>query len=169
MKIRIAKTGDERSIAAVIIDTWKVAYRRILPDDFLDSLTTEKHEELFRKNIAERQETIFVLENEKNDIVGVISGGKDRAGICDCELVAIYILPAYQKLGYGKQLFKALIDDYKQKQYQSMIIWAFKDNRDREFYSKLGGIVHEERSISFAGTDYAIVGYIWQDIHTISI
>jgi len=167
MRIRTAQAGDEQSIASVIIDTWKVAYRGIVPDSFLDSLTTEKHEELFRKNIRDKTETILVLEDHEKRIVGVVSGKQDRLGTYDCELVAIYLLPDYQKRGYGKRLFKELIEKHKKNQYKSMIIWTFRDNRDRKFYEILGGSVREEKSHFFDGNEIAIVGYTWQDINEI--
>jgi len=167
MQIRTAQVGDEQSIAGVIIDTWKVAYRGIVPDSFLDSLTTEKHEELFRRNITDKTETILVLENHEKQIVGVVSGGQDRLGNYDCELVAIYILPDYQKMSYGKCLFRQLIEEHKKYQYKSMIIWTFRDNRDRNFYESLGGLVREEKPHSIDGNEIAIVGYTWQDINEI--
>lgn len=167
MKIRIAQPGDELSIANVIIATWKACYRGIVPDNFLDSLTTEKHEELFRNNIASKTETILVLENDRNQIVGMVSGGQDRSKQYDCELVAIYILPEYQKKGHGKRLFQQLIQAHKQNQFKSMIVWTFRDNRDKEFYEKLGGRVSEETIYSFADKEVALVGYTWQGINKI--
>lgn len=167
MNIRTAQAGDEQNIADVIIDTWRIAYRGIVPDIFLDSLTTEKHKELFRKNIENKTETIFVLVNHNNQIVGVVSGGVDRLGIYDCELVAIYVLPDHQKKGYGKLLFEKLIEEYKKNSFKSMIIWTFKDNKDRKFYEILGGTLSEEKSYTFSGSEVAIVGYTWQDINKI--
>ncbi|MBP2657026.1 MAG: GCN5-related N-acetyltransferase [Firmicutes bacterium] len=169
MHIRTAQAGDEQHIADVIINTWKIAYRGIVPDCFLDSLTTEKHKKLFRENIANKAETIFVLENNNKQIVGVVSGGADRLGIYDCELVAIYVLPDYQKKGYGKLLFKKLIEEYKRNSFKSMIIWTFKDNKDRKFYEILGGTISEDESYSLGGSDVAIVAYTWQDINKIDL
>jgi len=167
MNIRTAQVGDEQSIAGVIIDTWKVAYRGIVPDSFLDSLTTEKHEELFRKNIPDKTETILVVENREKQVVGMVSGGADRLKIYDCELYAIYILPEYQKMGYGKWLFQQLIEEHKKNECKSMIIWTFRDNRDREFYEILGGLAREEKRRSFDGNEITLVGYTWQDINDI--
>lgn len=167
MKIRNAQPGDEQSIASVIITTWKACYRGIVPNSFLDSLTTEKHEELFRNNIANKSETILVLENDKNQIVGMVSGGQDRSKLYDCELVAIYILPDYQKKGHGKWLFQELIQAHRQHRFESMLVWTFRDNRDREFYEKMGGLVSEEKSYSFAGKELALVGYTWSNINKI--
>jgi len=164
MNIRIAQAGDESSIAQVIVQTWKAAYRGIVSDSFLDTMTTEKHEVLFRDHISQQSETILVLENEVGKIVGMVSGGRDRSGSCDCELVAIYILPGYQKKGYGSGLFRGLVEKHKKNQYRSMLIWTFQDNRDRGFYETLGGVVREEKTISFDGPDIPIVCYMWQDI-----
>lgn len=168
MIIRNARTGEEQSIANVIINTWRAAYRGIIPDRFLDALTTGKHEALFKENIKSAPENIFVLENHEQQIVGMVFGGSDRSGAFDCELVAIYILPDYQKRGYGKKLFKALIERYKKQTYKSMLIWTFKDNKDQEFYKKLGGVVSKEMSYTFGEKNVPLVGYTWDNINDIA-
>ena len=167
MKIRNAQLGDEQSIAGVVVDTWKTAYRGILPDSYLESLTTEKHEEVFRKNIISKTETVLVLENQEKQIVGAVYGGQSRLGAYDCEMIALYILSNYQKKGYGKWLFQELVKEHKKNQYKSMLLWTFKENRDRKFYEKLGGLVREERPYSIDGNEIDIVGYTWQDINEI--
>jgi GNAT superfamily N-acetyltransferase len=165
MKIRLTRIEDARSISSVIANTWKVAYRGIVPDAYLDSLIIGKYEEMLGKNIANKTETIFVLENQEQQIVGMASGGKDRLGMYECELIAIYILPAYQKMGYGKLMFNKIIEKHKKNQYKSMIIWTFRDNRDRKFYEVMGGVTGEEKKRSYDGVKIATVGYAWQDIN----
>ena len=49
MKIRYAKVGDEKYIADIIINTWKVVYQGIVPDDFLLSLTPENMKSCLRR------------------------------------------------------------------------------------------------------------------------
>ena len=163
MNIRKAKLGDEKEIAEVIIDTWKCAYRNIIPDNFLDSLTPDKHIELFREQLSENKEAIFVLEDE-NKIVGMISGGKDRSNKKDCEIVAIYIKKNYQKRGFGKKLFDTIIKDHLKNNYKSMIIWTFEENKDRNFYEKLGGQVEERSSYTILDKEIPLVGFVWNDI-----
>lgn len=167
MKIREAKAGDEKKIADVIISTWKVAYRGIVPDDFLDVLTTEQHEKLFKKNISEKTETILVLENNAEKVVGMISGGVDRSREYDCEIVAIYILPEYQKKGLGSCLFKEMITSHKRHNYKTMVIWTFKENKDSGFYEKLGGEIRLENTCFIGNTKIPIVGFIWDDINRV--
>ena len=167
MKIRKAETGDEKNIASVIISTWKDAYQGIVPDDFLMSLNTEKHEQLFKEQIKEQKETIIILENDDKRIVGMVLGGKDRSGAFDCEIVAIYVLPEYQKQGYGKLLFKHIIEEHKKHSYKSMIIWTFEKNKDQRFYEKLGGIIQKTSNHIINGKAIPIVGYVWEDISKI--
>lgn len=167
MLIRRAKTGDEKNIAGVIVNTWKYAYIGIVPDDFLMSLTTDKHEQLLKEHIKEQKETIILLENDDGKIIGMVSGGKDRSGAFDCEIVAIYILPEYQKKGYGKQLFKYIIEDHKNNNCRSMIVWTFKENKDQKFYEKLGGTIQKTSIHVIGDKEIPLVGYVWEDINRI--
>lgn len=163
MTIRKAKLGDENEMAQVIIETWKCAYKNIVPDDFLDSLTPDKHIELLGKQLSENKEAIFVLEDE-NKIVGMISGGEDRSGKKDCEIVAIYIQTHYQKRGFGRKLFDTIIREHIKNNYKSMIIWTFEENKDRKFYEKLGGQIEERNSYTISGKEIPLIGFVWNDI-----
>ncbi len=167
MIIRRARIGDEQNIAKVIIYTWKDAYKSIVPDDFLADLTIDKHEQLFKEQIKE--ETFFVLENDDGNIIGMVSGGKDRSNAFDCEIVAIYILPEYQKMGYGRQLFKNIIKDHRANNHHSMIIWTFKENKDQKFYEKLGGSIQKTGMHLIGDKEIPIIGYVWDDINKIII
>lgn len=167
MRIRKAKAGDEKGIAQVINLTWKDAYRGIVPAEFLNTMTTERHEEMFRENIRTNSEAIFVLEDGEREIVGMASGAQDRSRQYDCELVAIYILPAYQKKGLGKELFKEIIAEHRKNKYRSMIIWTLEQNKDRAFYEKLGGQVKARKTIVLDGQEMPLAGYVWEDISQI--
>jgi len=168
MKIRRAEIGDEKKIAAVIVITWKNAYQGILPDAFLAALTTEKHERLFKEHLKAQTETIIVLENEAGEIVAMVSGGKDHLAEFDCEIVAIYVLPEYQKRGCGRLLFENIIEEHKKKRYKSMIVWTFAANKDQKFYEKLGGAIRKTGSHNIGGKEIPTVGYVWDDIDNIS-
>lgn len=167
MKIRAAKPGDEKSIAQVIIDTWKDAYHGIVSQHFLDSLTTEKHEALLAQQIAQSTQIIYVMESEDDQILGMISGGADRSEKYDCEIVAIYIGRDYQKSGIGKRLFSECVNAFKTQGYKSMVIWTFENNNDRGFYDKMGGIVAEHKTYPIGNEDLPLVGYVWKDIDKI--
>ncbi len=167
MKIRAAKPGDENAVAQIIIDTWKDAYKGIVSQCFLDSLTTEKHEALLAQQIAQSTQIIYVLESEQNTIQGMISGGVDRSEKYDCEIVAIYIGRDYQKFGFGKRLFSACVNVFRAQGYKTMVIWTFASNKDRAFYDKMGGVVAEHKTYPIGNEDLPLVGYVWDDIEEI--
>ncbi|AEG61500.1 GNAT family N-acetyltransferase [Desulforamulus ruminis] len=169
MKIRYATVGDEKYIADVIINTWKVAYRGIVSDDFLLSLTPEKHEKLFKESLSKKIGTTLVLEDREGKIVGMASGGAERSGEFDCEIVALYILPGYQKKGYGKQLFKKLVQEFKANDFTSMIIWTFKANKDLQFYKRLGGVIKKETTHLIGEKEIPIVGFFWHNTYDLCL
>lgn len=164
MKIRTAALGDEKSIAQVIISTWKESYKGIISQSFLDGLTTHLHETLMQKQIPDTAYTIKVLETEDHQIVGMASGGIDDTGKYDCEVIAIYIDSAYQHQGFGKSLLQEMIKAFLHKGYQSMIIWTLEKNHDRLFYHQMGGEVMETKMYPIGDENHALVGYVWENI-----
>jgi hypothetical protein len=65
-------------------------------------------------------------------------------------------------------VFKNLVEEHKRNGFKSMIIWTFRDNKDRNFYEILGGIISEEKSYNFGGSDIPIIAYTWKDISEIT-
>ena len=51
--IRPATPEDALAIAAVHVDAWKAAYRGIVPDEFLDSLSIEQRSDAWRQILSE--------------------------------------------------------------------------------------------------------------------
>jgi len=52
MKPRIATQADARSIAEVQIETWQVAYRGQVPDEYLESLSIDRRETIWSQILA---------------------------------------------------------------------------------------------------------------------
>ena len=167
MKIRKANLGDEIGIANVIVTTWKDAYKNIVSDEYLKNLSTDKYISIFKKNIAEKNETIFVLVDESGNIVGFSSGKKTDYPNFDCELVGIYIIPKYQKQGYGKSLFRSIVDNHLLNGYKRMVIWTFDRNKDKAFYTRLGGNPTEKKVLRIGDSDIPTIGFTWEDISRI--
>ena len=45
IKIRVAQAGDEPAIAKVHIQSWQEAYKGLIPQDYLDQLSSELRNE----------------------------------------------------------------------------------------------------------------------------
>ncbi len=168
MKIRKAVLSDAQNIAIVHVDSWRTTYKGIVSDEFLTNLSYEERKRLWENVIPNGN--VFVAENEEGQIVGFSSGGKERTGKYkkyDGELYAIYILKEYQGKGLGKELIQPIINDLKNSNINSMLVWVIEDNNARYFYESLGGIRIDSEMVEIAEKKVKEIAYGWEDIDTI--
>ncbi|MCW3792087.1 GNAT family N-acetyltransferase [Paenibacillus sp. LS1] len=168
MQIRQAREGDAQGIAHVHTESWKTTYRGIVPDDFLDHLTTESRLSQWEKNIrsGEKDQILVVAEQPDGNIVGFACGGKEREGKLsyDGELYAIYLLKDVQQTGIGQQLATHVVHHLRTLNMKSLILWALERNSACRFYEKMGGVPVHTQSIRIGGQDLIEVGYGWEDM-----
>jgi len=173
MIIRPAKVSDAKGLATVGVRTWQSNYRGIFPDKELDLLSIEEYTERWKnalkRSIPTENLDIIVAEDPRNGVVGFVSGGKYETTHpnYDCEIGAIYVLKNYQGKGIGTKMVEKMVDLFISKGWKSMIIWVLKDNFQRGFYEKLGGISKETKIYDKWNKKYDLVGYVWEDIKEI--
>jgi GNAT superfamily N-acetyltransferase len=168
MIIRRATLLDAPGIAKVHVDSWKTTYKDIIPSDYLNQLTYEPRQKMWESAIP--QSAIFVAENDKGEIVGFSTGGKERSGNYDCysgELYAIYLLEEYQGQGLGKKLIKPIIDELNRLNIKTMLVIVLEDNPSRHFYESLGAKQIDTLEIEIGGKKLNELVYGWEDIQTI--
>jgi len=137
MEIRPVRDADDRfSISHVYEESWKSAYRGIIPQAYLDAIPVGR----WAKTVDDpARHSLILLDGSK--IVGTSSYGAsrfvDRQGYG--EIVSIYLLPEYFGLGYGTQLQQAAMGGLLQMGYPDIFLWVLEDNaRARRFYERLG-------------------------------
>src|SRR5712671_4158526 len=98
--IRPATKDDAAEIARVHVATWRSAYRGLLPDDFLASLSEAHYTDRWRRVIGDGSNRVFVVEGP-DGVDGFASGGRERAGETGYagELYALYVLEEAQRRG----------------------------------------------------------------------
>ncbi|WP_217996322.1 GNAT family N-acetyltransferase [Alicyclobacillus shizuokensis] len=111
--IRRAVVQDAAEVAGVNVDSWRSAYRGILSDAYLDSLSYAAREENLRARLQmgcdpERHYAMFVAEDAQGRIIGFADGGPERSGDAeyDGELYAIYLLEGHRCHGLGRRLLQ---------------------------------------------------------------
>ena len=165
MLIRKANLEDAAGISKVHVDSWRTTYKGIVPDSFLENLSYEERERIWKSGIEKNQ--VYIAEDEKGQIVGFASGGKERTGKYDAyrgELYAIYLLEGQQGRGTGQKLFQSVVDDLKENQLNSMLIWALAENPACRFYEKLGGKKIDTAEIELDGKKLGEVAYGWDEL-----
>jgi len=162
---------DAGAIAKVRIDTWRTAYRSIVPAEYLADMSYAKGEESWRERLEhlDPKTCIYVAENEDGHIVGFVAGGPYRNSdpVYKGELYAIYILQDYHGQGIGRGLTLALVEKMLAMGLYSMLLWDFARNPACRFYEALGGQLIKSSQFEIAGTTIDEVAYGWLDIRTI--
>jgi len=139
--IRYATTEDAKALGYIHSQSWKVAYKGIIPDNVLDNITEEKREKYFLKALSEnREEDALIFKN--NVPVGLTCIGRCRDEDKDSsygEIWGIYILPTYWNQGIGIELMNWGMGQLKIKGYSKATLWVLEENYNaRKFYEKVG-------------------------------
>jgi ribosomal protein S18 acetylase RimI-like enzyme len=167
--VRPAEIGDAPAIARVHVDTWRTAYRTLLPDDFLASLDQAGYEQRWTRTLADGTGRVYVAE-DGGRIVGFASGGRERAGEDGFagELYAIYVLAQAQGHGHGRRLLRAVAQGLRDMNLADMIVWVLRDNHAaRHFYERLGGVYVRTQPITIGSALVQEVAYGWRSLDAI--
>lgn len=78
LQIEPATSADCRAVAEVHVESWRQAYRSILPAAHLASLSVEEREALWRRVVEQRPSQLLVARTEGRAIVGFIAFGASR-------------------------------------------------------------------------------------------
>lgn len=156
--VREAVKEDRTGIGKVYCESWKAAYRKILPESYLSGLTAEN----CTPDLVSKDD--FVLEEEGN-IVGIchVQPARDRKDGQWGEIVSIYLLPEKWGFGHGGRLIQKALCKLMQDDFFNICLWVLKDNeRARAFYEK-HGFVHsgQERDLNIAGCSVCEVEYLY--------
>ena len=143
--VRKANLEDAYWITFVQIHTWYATYKWLIPENILQARIDSINERTKRtRKFIENGKIYLVVENtETKEIVWMLTywPSRNKKYPYSWEIIAIYILPEYQKLGIGKKLFLAWIHELINLWYNDMIINVLKGNSAINFYKKYGWIV----------------------------
>ena len=160
--IRRARPADAGAVARVQVQSWREAYRGIVPTEYLDQLSVAAHERQWRRSLASGT-WAFVAELE-NQIVGFGSGGlsRTRRDITG-ELHLLYLIRACHRRGIGRALFDACHYELARGGHRGLLVWVLAENDARRFYERLGGELSGESVVTIAGARLREVAYVWRD------
>lgn len=164
MLIRQAGLQDAEGIARVRIDTWRTAYKGIVPQDHLDQLSLPAITQQFQDLFKEEAPLVWVAEDGA-EIVGFVFGGPERRDSSEAgEVYAIYIMDSYQGQGVGTQLMQAVSRALYRQGKTALILWVLESNPYRAFYERLGGKAEGGDTFNIDGVELFLVSYRWADI-----
>ncbi len=141
--IRDAQPGDAHDIAVVHVESWRVAYRGLLPDNVLASLSVTDRERTWSKILVGRPpRSAVLLAMQDAAIVGFVAVGpaRDPMAASDAgELYAIYLRPDRHRCGIGTHLHRAAIDRLGTLGFEHATLWVLEGNEPAiRFYHRNG-------------------------------
>ncbi len=174
MLIRQARATDVPQIARVHVDSWRTTYARIVPANFLESMSYEDFEARWRGWMSQpsRHEIFYVAELPPEDrIVGFASGGPRRGEQYpefEGELYAAYLLREHQRKGLGSRLIGAVAEGLATQGKSSMLAWVLAENSSRSFYEAVGGILLGSQEIEIGGVALEEAAYGCDDVRVLA-
>lgn len=139
--VRFADYYDTKILGYIHCESWKSAYKTIIPNSILDDISIEKRENYFRKALSEKSEEDVLIFN-KNNPVGFLTLGKCRDNDSDNywgEICGIYLLPSYWNQGIGTKLINWGISELKSRSFTKISLWVLEENINaQKFYEKIG-------------------------------
>lgn len=158
MEIRKATEEDVRQIAEIVVEDWKTAYKGIIDDDYLESLSAGK-----RYDREMQLYPRYMVAVDRNEVLGYVwneMAGDDPA---DCEVVALYVRYSKRKNGIGRALLLDSMDRFRKAGKKTMIIWCLRENHEsRKFYEKMGGQAYKDGTHRWGSREYDMISYLYQ-------
>lgn len=137
MEIRpLTPEDDCAAVSRVYEESWKSAYRGIIPQEYLDGIQAESWSGAID---APGRRSLIMLDS-----------GKIAGTSCYCpsrleqmkdwgEIVSIYLLPEYCGNGYGAALMRRAIEELENMGFCKIFLWVLEKNFPaRGFYEKFG-------------------------------
>ena len=140
MAVRKASFQDVRELAELHITVWRAAYKGLMPQVILDSLSLQNRKTQWQNSLRHPDEQVYLYEKE-NQVLGFLSLGPQRDEDKDkqttTELYTLYVSPEAWGKGIGRDLWLSALTHLNG--YNEVSLWVLKGNRRAiRFYEKAG-------------------------------
>lgn len=161
LQIILAGMCDLEDMVRIHCESWKHAYKGIISDDFIQ-----------RKNQSRREKWADILsgENKKHYIIrqngtaiGMVSIDfpREAAEADTYEIFGLYILPEYERMGYGSETVAFIEEKIRNMGYKKISLWVLEPNiAARRFYEKLGFTPDGTEKLSYYDKPINLIRYI---------
>lgn len=168
MSIRSAGPADAVAIAALHTNSWQLAYRGILRDDFLDGALPENRRALWRERLAAKPsgDQLILIDEDAEQIRGFACAFLNSDPQWGTLLDNLHVNPNVKGQGLGRQLMFEVAAWSLKNDCPRLHLWAYEQNlAARRFYERLGGSLTECcAELAPDGEQLNAVRYCWPDL-----
>jgi Acetyltransferases len=149
-EITRASADDAAAIAHILVKSWQVAYRGVIPDELLDNISVKQRADGWRQHLNTSGEAYLL--RSSGVAIGLIEISDFRDAIPEFsgwgEIPVIYLLPEYFGLGLGGGLMQFALALLAQRGRENVGIWVLEKNtRAIDFYQKHGFVRSEHSKV----------------------
>ena len=138
--IRPMALADCDRVSEIRVRGWQHAYRGLVPQPYLDTLSVTADAERRRARFGQDGTVVNLIAELDGEIAGWAAHGPYRDGevrTADAELYALYVDPARLGSGIGRVLLAESAGQCARS--PRMFLWVLKENtRARRFYERAG-------------------------------
>lgn len=166
MFVRPALPRHAEAIAQVYVESWRHAYRGIVPDAVLDGMCAQRESQRWRRHLGDMPPGCCAfIAGRRGEVLGFATMGPARGRPTDAEVFTLYLLPSAQRQGVGRKLMAACAEQLLAEGFTEGQVEVLKANsRARRFYEMLGGVPVCERDVPVGKGTLPVVRYHWGDL-----
>lgn len=160
--IHRARESEAPDVASVHLASWRSAYRGIIPHTTLEQMIARRGDNWWKRAIGRGAHVLVI--NFNGMIVGYATLGINRARTLphDGEIYEIYMMPEYQGIGLGKQLFQNARRTLINYGLKTSLLWVLEENEPAcRFYAALGGKIVARSNETFGNRNLVKLAYSW--------
>lgn len=134
--VRSAEVSDAQEIASIHVNSWKSAFKGLMPERYINSYTLDQRNTEWLNVLGSNSEHVIVAEKE-NSLVGFLSF--NNKSIDTLELSKLYLCPSIYSKGVGYLLMKQFENSAKASGINQLSLYVLDNNQAAiKFYSKHG-------------------------------
>jgi GNAT superfamily N-acetyltransferase len=169
LTVRPAQSGDAEALAKTQVDSYRLAYRDLLPDAYLAAFSYAEQAADWRALLADPGDRLLWVAETDGGAIGYAlatpAGGSETPG--EGELIALHVRREWQGRGIGRALVAAAAAGLQARGCKSLMLRTLAGNRRaRTLYENLGGQPLPDLRTPLDEFDCEMIeaGYRWPDI-----
>jgi ribosomal protein S18 acetylase RimI-like enzyme len=137
---RRAGAADAQAIAEVHIAAWRAAYRGLMPDAYLGSLSVAQRTDFWTRTLSRAGPGQIVVAELDGAMGGFAFFGPTRDDEPQvAEIYSVNIRPEAWRRGLGRALCEYALREAQARECSAVTLWVLRENQAaRRFYEALG-------------------------------
>lgn len=157
------------AVTKIHIESWRAAFRGIVPDVVLDRKNEGETLSSWRSTIQRYPDNLFIANSPKGTSVGFCCAGPvvdtEKNLDFEYEIYGLHVDPIDYRKGIGTALLNNAFDRMTNLGLCNAIVWTLeKLGSSRSFYEKNGGIVVKSGIWKIGGAQISEVAYGWMGV-----